>query len=354
MDFPVTPSPQPAGVSPPGAAASAHGAGAPAEDQPDTAFADLLAAGLSGGAPDAALQAAGAPTAAKAGGLLPAADDSTALPAAADDPAALADDPAAVLLLAALGAVPISITVPGAAAPALNQPQGAGDRAQALAFAPAGDRRGRLALPPVFEGPAGPRTSAAILADAAEAAGKRADAAPDLIEQPAAGPLDAHAAAVDARTALNTAASAPATAELRTPVNVSGWDAELGKTLVWMAQGKHGVAELRLNPPDLGPLRIVIALGGDDGREARIAFASPHAAVRDAIESAMPRLRDMMADSGISLGQTSVNSESSHRPDYPEPFRPRGAAGGGSGDTLAEPHPVPAVRTGIGIVDTFA
>ena len=177
-----------------------------------------------------------------------------------------------------------------------------------------------------------------------------AGAALELIEDAATEPpFGAHAAMVDARLAANALARTPATAELRTPVNVSGWDDGLGKTLVWVAQGKHGVAELRLNPPELGPLKIVIALGGDDGREARVAFASPHAAVRDAIEAAMPRLREMMADSGISLGQTAVNAESFQRPDHPDRFRPLGAPSGEPGDTDAGPHPVqavPAVRAG--------
>ena len=136
MDLPVTQSPRPAGVSPP-AVASARGADAPAADQPETAFADLLAAGLSGAPGDAALQPAGATSTAKAGGLRPESDKE--LPAAADDPTA-------VLLLASLGPLPIATMAPGTAAPALHQPQGEGDGAQATAFAPASDRRGPIAM----------------------------------------------------------------------------------------------------------------------------------------------------------------------------------------------------------------
>ena len=346
MDLPVTPQPQPTGASPPGATASARGAGTPDADQPDTTFADLLAAGLSGGARDVALPPAGA-TSAKTGGPLAEPDEPATPPPAADDPTAM-------LLLAAFGASPIVTTAPVAAAPPLDQTQSEGDDAKL----PASNRRGQPALLPVFGESAGPRTGAAIAADAADAPREHAGSAHELIDQSATeSPFTANAALVDARPPATAAHHAPATAELRTPINVSGWDAGLGKTLVWMAQGKHALAELRLNPPELGPLKIVIALGGDDGREARVAFASPHAAVRDAIEAAMPRLREMMADSGISLGQTAVSAESFQRPDQPERFRPRGAPSGEPGDTDAGPHPVqavPAVRAGIGIVDIFA
>jgi flagellar hook-length control protein FliK len=73
--------------------------------------------------------------------------------------------------------------------------------------------------------------------------------------------------------------------------------------------------------------------------------------MRDAIETAMPRLREMMADSGISLGQTAVSASrfTGRHPGRPVPER----TAGGAADTRAGPHPVqtPASRTGIGMVD---
>ena len=89
-------------------------------------------------------------------------------------------------------------------------------------------------------------------------------------------------------------------------VGEHGWDQGLGDKLVWMASQKLQVAELRLNPADLGPLKITITL---DQNQASAQFFSAHASVRDAIESAMPRLREMLADSGITLGQASVGTE---------------------------------------------
>jgi flagellar hook-length control protein FliK len=310
-------------------------------------FAELLAAGRSGVADDAALQPAGAPSTAKDGGRVPESDEPAALPAAADNPAA-------VMLFAAFGSLPIAHTG-GAAEPAVDQPHGEGDGAYAPAFPGAGDRDGHTAMLALREELAGPRTSPAVPADADSAA--RELAATELIELPADLSFGAHVAMMDARPAANAVARAPVMAELRTPVNLSGWDVGLGKTLVWMAEARHGFAEIRLNPPALGPLEIVIALGGDDGREARVAFASPHAAVREAIESAMPRLREMMAESGINLGRTAVGAESFHRPDHPDRHGSQGTPADGAGDTHASPQTaeaVPALRARLGIVDLFA
>jgi flagellar hook-length control protein FliK len=49
--------------------------------------------------------------------------------------------------------------------------------------------------------------------------------------------------------------------------------------------------------------------------QAQIMFMSEHAAVRQAVDAAMPQLRMSFADNGISLGQTTVGSQS----DQPAP-----------------------------------
>jgi flagellar hook-length control protein FliK len=149
------------------------------------------------------------------------------------------------------------------------------------------------------------------------------------------------------------AVHAPAAAELRAPVGTEAWDAQLGRSLTWMAGERHQIAEVRLNPPELGPLQIVLHLGGDDGNQASVSFSSPHADVRAALETALPRLREMLAESGISLGQANVNAEA---------FRDGGgerqpASGGNAvpGAAVSGSHALPAaVRGGTGLVDIFA
>lgn len=99
-----------------------------------------------------------------------------------------------------------------------------------------------------------------------------------------------------------------AAANVLTPhVGTNAWDNALGQKVVWMATGAEQTASLTLNPPDLGPLQVVINVSNSHA-EATFTAAQPE--VRQALEAALPKLKEMMADAGISLGQTSVNAGS--------------------------------------------
>lgn len=103
------------------------------------------------------------------------------------------------------------------------------------------------------------------------------------------------------------AAPADGAARIQQPVGAPGWSGELGQKVVWMVGQQKQSAELQLNPPNLGPLEVRISLNQD---QMSATFVSHHAAVREAIEAALPRLREMLADSGIALGNVSVGAES--------------------------------------------
>ena len=90
-------------------------------------------------------------------------------------------------------------------------------------------------------------------------------------------------------------------------VGSTDWGGAVGEKVVWMAGQGHQVAELHLNPPNLGPLEVRLTIGND---QASALFVSHHSAVREAIETALPRLREMLADNGIMLGNVTVGSES--------------------------------------------
>ena len=137
-------------------------------------------------------------------------------------------------------------------------------------------------------------------------------------------PTDASAVRVDGlgMVAAPKAAQVVAASEalmVRTPVRAPGWEADFAQKVVWMAGRDSQSAQLTLNPPQLGTVEVRLTLSGG---EAGAQFFSPHHNVREAIETAMPRLRDMMAEAGLSLGQASVSSES---------FRDQRANTGGSG-----------------------
>jgi flagellar hook-length control protein FliK len=103
----------------------------------------------------------------------------------------------------------------------------------------------------------------------------------------------------------DTAAVASDAIEAR--VGAPTWSEGLGQKVVWMVGQQRHSAEIQLNPPNLGPLEVKLTVSQD---QVSASFVSHHADVRNAIEAALPRLREMLADSGITLGNVSVGAES--------------------------------------------
>ena len=175
------------------------------------------------------------------------------------------------------------------------------------------------------------------------------DTASFRTEPPVASPIAAQA--TDIGSSTPTRGVPEPSAVVQTRVGERGWDQAVGDKLVWMVNQKHQVAQLHLNPPDLGPLKIAISL---DQNQASAQFFSAHASVREALEVAMPRLREMLADSGITLGNTSVGAEAFREPTQQQPR----AQVAQTGTVVADSGPVSSgerlLRPMLGLVDTFA
>ena len=90
------------------------------------------------------------------------------------------------------------------------------------------------------------------------------------------------------------------------PVRDAAWGEQIGQRVQLMASNRLQTAEIRLTPAELGPLRIQVAV--DDGA-ASVTFHAASAVTRDAIEQALPRLREMLAESGLTLGQTDIGEQ---------------------------------------------
>ena len=182
--------------------------------------------------------------------------------------------------------------------------------------------------------------------------------AQDHLAQALAAATQRPAAAPIANPAAVAAPVVPVVLQVATPVGGTHWGTELGQQVVMMSHGaRQGMqtAELRLDPPDLGPLRVSLNLS--DG-VASASFVSAHASVRQAIETAIPQLQQALAQAGISLGQTSVGEQAAQ-----QEFAQQGGngsqrhAGGGQAgaDSAAEaPIAVTTPRNANALVDTFA
>lgn len=97
------------------------------------------------------------------------------------------------------------------------------------------------------------------------------------------------------RTYLQAANS---NASVSVPVGNNGWSEAIADKVMWFSSNKITSAEIHLNPPDLGPLQVRVNTQSD---QASVVFTSHHAAVRDALDQALPRLRDMMGSQGVQL-----------------------------------------------------
>ena len=87
------------------------------------------------------------------------------------------------------------------------------------------------------------------------------------------------------------------------PLQQSDWNNAFANRISWLANNQIQSADIRLNPQNLGSIEIKIRMDGD---QAQVIFGAAHASVRDAIESALPRLREMFAEQGLQLADVNV------------------------------------------------
>lgn len=91
------------------------------------------------------------------------------------------------------------------------------------------------------------------------------------------------------------------------PVGQSGWNQELGARIVWMTGKEVDTAQIRVNPPQLGPVEVRINVNQD---QASVAFTAQNAVVRDALEAAVPRLREMLGNQQLNLVNVDISQQS--------------------------------------------
>jgi flagellar hook-length control protein FliK len=162
------------------------------------------------------------------------------------------------------------------------------------------------------------------------------------------------AAASPRNNPVNPTANLPVTQV----VGSSGWSDEVGNKVVWMANRTESRADLVLTPPEMGRVEVSLSVKGE---QATANFISGNPAVREALEAALPRLREILADAGIQLNQAQVGAENprdsarqeksadnfgsdrTHQDDHAGRTADAGTASAGNG-----------LKLGRGLVDVFA
>lgn len=85
---------------------------------------------------------------------------------------------------------------------------------------------------------------------------------------------------------------------------------ELSEKVQMMMSKNLKNIDIRLDPPELGRIHIRMHVNGDS---ASVSFTVANQHVRDVLEQSMPRLRDMLSQQGLQLGESAVQQQSSQQ-----------------------------------------
>jgi flagellar hook-length control protein FliK len=171
---------------------------------------------------------------------------------------------------------------------------------------------------------------------------------------------------VPSTAAPRAAAPAELAQNVSTPMGQQAWGDDLGERILWLAQREVSSAQLRLNPEHLGPVNVDIRV---DGEGTSIQFTAHSASVREAIEAAVPKLREMFGAQQLPLTEVAVTAPppsaqagtqgfDAHgfqgQPGSGQPGTGSGSAFGAGAGEEAIAEPVVSGRAGMGLVNLFA
>lgn len=107
---------------------------------------------------------------------------------------------------------------------------------------------------------------------------------------------------------FNSLPSAVSTPTLLVPAHTQSpaWSKDFGQHVVRLAVEGQPTAEIHLNPPDWGPIRISIEIKGQD---ATLQFVATHPQTRDALTDALPRLRELFGAHNLNIVDANISSD---------------------------------------------
>lgn len=171
---------------------------------------------------------------------------------------------------------------------------------------------------------------------------------------PAKSPLAAVTSLVEAAPRLVETAAANRSFVVQTGVPTAmgqpGWSQAVGEKVLWLAAQNLSSAEIRLDPPELGPMQVRITIQND---QANVSFSSPHLVVREALDQSAARLREMFSEQGLNLADVDVSDQSFARQqarDESNPHSRRDDHAELENDVLAGTTDIKAIR----LVDHYA
>lgn len=130
-------------------------------------------------------------------------------------------------------------------------------------------------------------------------------------------------------------ATAIAQSAITLPLRHPDWGKALAQRVMVLAQTNQQLAQVRLHPAHLGPIQIKLKLEKDQSMQ--VSLHAHHALTREAIEQALPRLRELFDQQGINLTAVNVSpDEQSHAQAFADARREGQAEGHHGGNTAVE------------------
>lgn len=105
-------------------------------------------------------------------------------------------------------------------------------------------------------------------------------------------------------------AAATVSVQMATPAHAQEFPQSLGVQVSVLAKEGIQQAELHLNPAEMGPISVQIAL---DGTQAQVNFGADSAATRQIIERGLPELAASLREAGFTLSGGGVHSQARGR-----------------------------------------
>ena len=134
------------------------------------------------------------------------------------------------------------------------------------------------------------------------------------------------------------------------PLNQPQGQQQLAEKIRWMVNGRQSMAEIRLDPPEMGSMQIRLNVSGDS---ASVSFVVQSQHAKEMLADAMPRLRDMFSEQGIDLGECFVSQQQTGEQGEQQSG---GQSGGGFDDNVPEDakmNETRVVRQANGLIDDY-
>jgi flagellar hook-length control protein FliK len=112
-------------------------------------------------------------------------------------------------------------------------------------------------------------------------------------------------------------------------IHKSDGQQQLGEKIRWMVNARNTMAEIRLDPPELGSMQVRVNVAGD---AASVSFVVQSQQAKEALADAMPKLRDMLSEQGIELGDAQVRKDNSSGQENGQQLAGNSHQGQGAGD----------------------